>query len=86
VFLIILRKTAGIAVKGPEPPAVSKEEVTFVNSEVMPEFNGGISKMYKWLGKNLKYPVSASKNGIQGKVIVTFVVEKDSQTTGVKNP
>jgi protein TonB len=50
----------------------------------MPEFEGGVKQMYKWLGNNLRYPVNATYNGIQCKVIVTFIIEKDGQISNVK--
>lgn len=53
-------------------------------SEIMPEFEGGMEKMYKWLGKNLRYPATASKSNIQGRVVVSFIVEKDGQITDIK--
>ncbi len=67
-----------------EPPAEPEPPSIFLSSEVMPEFTGGISKMYKWLSKNVRYPKEASRNGIEGRVIVSFVVEKDGQITGVE--
>jgi len=40
-------------------------------------FPGGNEALMKWLSKNLKYPASAQENGIQGRVLVQFVVNKD---------
>src|SRR5690242_7751260 len=42
--------------------------------EHMPEFPGGQSELLKFLSKNIKYPKAARENGIQGKVVVQFVV------------
>lgn len=50
--------------------------------ENMPEFPGG--NVQKWIAKNVKYPVLAQENGIQGKVFVQFVIEKDGGITDVK--
>ena len=49
-----------------------------------PQFPGGIQKLYAYLRKNLRYPQAARENNVQGKVFVTFVVEKDGSLTGVK--
>ena len=67
----------------PEPP---KEEETKVFDvvEQMPSFPGGPSALFEYLSKNIKYPVVAEENGIQGRVIVTFVVEKDGSITDVR--
>jgi len=52
--------------------------------ELMPGFDGGEEKMYKWLADNIKYPQVAKETGISGTVIVTFVVEKDGRVTNAK--
>ncbi|MBC8319584.1 MAG: M56 family metallopeptidase [Bacteroidetes bacterium] len=51
--------------------------------EVMPEFPGGTKKLISYLGNNIKYPEEAKKNGVQGRVFVTFVVEKDGRVNEV---
>ena len=45
--------------------------------EVMPEYPGGTTAMYEFIQKNLKYPESAKDKGLEGKVFISFVVEKD---------
>ena len=45
--------------------------------DVMPEYPGGANAMYEFIQKNVKYPESAKDKGIEGKVYVQFVVEKD---------
>ena len=52
--------------------------------EKMPEYYGGIDEMYRFLGENIKYPRSAVKQGIQGRVFVNFIVEADGSITNVK--
>lgn len=52
--------------------------------DVMPEFVGGEKAMYAFLQKNLSYPQSAREIGIQGVVLVEFVVERDGKVTNVK--
>ena len=54
-----------------------KEEEVFVIVEQMPEFPGGEKALRKFIANAIKYPVIAQENGIQGKVYVTFVVDKD---------
>ena len=63
---------------------VLEEAPIFTVVESMPEFRGGMSELYPYLQKNMKYPVMAKESGIQGKVYVTFVVEKDGSITDVK--
>jgi protein TonB len=70
-------------VSGPAmgPPAATQEEgdegEVFEIVEQNPMFPGGNEALMKWLSKNLKYPASAQENGIQGRVLVQFVVNKD---------
>lgn len=49
----------------------------FVVVEKQPEFPGGTSEMMKFLSENIKYPVEAKEKGIDGRVIVNFIVNKD---------
>ena len=50
--------------------------------EDMPQFPGG--SVQKWITKNVKYPMIAQENNIQGKVFVQFVIEKDGSVSDVK--
>lgn len=59
------------------------EEEIFQVVEEMPSFPGGMGELMKFLGNNIKYPAVAQENGIQGRVIIQFVIEKDGS---VANP
>ena len=63
------------------PVEVEEEEVEeqqiFQVVEEMPEFPGGMGECMKFLGKNIKYPTISQENGVQGRVIVQFVVNRD---------
>ena len=52
--------------------------------EQMPEYPGGPSALLEYLATNIRYPESAEKAGIQGRVIVTFVVMKDGSISNAK--
>lgn len=67
----------------PPEPEKPKEEDTKVFDvvEQMPSFPGG--NVMAWLSQNLKYPVIAAENGVQGRVVVQFVVEKDGSVSDV---
>lgn len=54
-----------------------KEEEIFQVVENMPEFPGGMAELMKYLQKNIKYPTISQENGVQGRVIVQFVVNRD---------
>lgn len=68
------------------PPPAPKEEVTnkvFDVVEVMPSFPGGQGALMSYLSSHVKYPVVAQENGVQGRVTVSFVVERDGSITDV---
>ena len=52
--------------------------------EKMPQFPGGTGKLFEFLSKNVKYPAEAENNDVQGRVIVTFVVERDGEISNAK--
>ena len=60
------------------------EEEIFVVVESMPEFPGGAQEMMKFIAENIKYPVIAQENGIQGRVICQFVIEKNGSVTDIQ--
>ena len=68
----------------PEPPKHVEENKVFDVVEEMPSFPGGPSALMSYLSSNVKYPVVAQENGVQGRVVVSFVVERDGSITDVK--
>ena len=52
--------------------------------EQMPSFPGGPQALMEYLGNNVKYPPVAAELGLQGRVVVSFVVERDGSLTDVK--
>lgn len=65
-------------------PLPSQNEKVFETVEQMPQFPGGPNALFEYLVKSVKYPVVAEENGIQGRVIVTFVVERDGSISDVR--
>lgn len=53
----------------------------YQNPEIMPEFPGGLSKFMEFLNLNINYPEWEKRQKIEGRVFVTFVVEKDGSTS-----
>ncbi len=60
------------------------DDKPFVTVEQMPSFPGGEVEMQKFIRDNLKYPVIAQENGIQGRVTIRFVVTKDGTISDVQ--
>lgn len=76
-----------ISVAAPPPTPAPKPEVAtkvFDVVEEMPSFPGGNGALMSYLASNIKYPVVAQENGVQGRVIVSFVVERDGSISDVR--
>ena len=67
-----------------EAPEEEVVDEIFDIVEDQPEFPGGISAFYKFVGKTMKYPKQARRMGIEGKVYVRFIVDKDGSVTNVE--
>lgn len=67
----------------PEPPKEEENKVFDVVEE-NPSFPGGQAALMQWLNENIKYPVIAAENGIEGRVIVQFVVSKTGSISDVR--
>ncbi len=65
-------------------PIQEEDDVVFQVVETMPSFPGGDAALFKFLGENVKYPVIAQENGIQGRVICQFVVNRDGSIVDVE--
>lgn len=60
-------------------------DVIFVNVEDMPKFQGGeVAKFRSWVNERIQYPKMAAELGIQGQVILSFVVEKDGSVSNIE--
>lgn len=67
----------------PEPPKEVENKIFDVVEE-QPSFPGGAGALMQWLRDNIKYPVIAAENGIEGRVIVQFVVSKTGSISDVR--
>lgn len=71
-------------IAAPEPPKhVVEETKIFTVVEQMPMYPGGDAALMGYLRDNIKYPTVAAENGVQGRVVVGFVVERDGSITDV---
>ena len=71
-------------IAAPEPPKHVEETKVFTVVEQMPMFPGGDAALMSYLANNIHYPTVAAENGVQGRVVVGFVVERDGSITDVK--
>ncbi|MBV8390030.1 MAG: energy transducer TonB [Mucilaginibacter sp.] len=73
-----------------DAPVVESETSSAGNSKIFtaveqePSFPGGLEKFYKFLQSNIRYPAVAFEKKVQGKVFISFVVEKDGSLTDIK--
>lgn len=71
-------------------PPVSDKITHVIDSEVvdvtetLPSFVGGQDAMFRWLSEHIQYPEEAFKNGIKGRVVATFYVERDGSVTNIE--
>ena len=89
VILITTKAKAGSQEGKGLPYSAEKVETqdgktVFVVVEEMPEFPGGEKALRDFIGSNVKYPEDAKKEGIQGRVFVTFVVKSDGTVGDAK--
>jgi len=84
--------TAAIRIDMPVGEGPKDQEVTeqgdanqiFTSVEVAPAPQGGMEEFYKFVGKNYNYPAQAQEQGVSGRVLLQFVVEKDGSLTDIK--
>lgn len=78
-----IKYTPTVTVQEEEEDVVEEQEI-FEVVEKMPAFPGGDAALLQWLSKNMKYPAIAQENGVSGRVVVAFVVERDGSIADVK--
>ena len=86
LFALLLLTMAVPFANAQQPVSNNDEnnEAIFSVVENEPEFPGGVEALYKFISKNVVYPKKALKNGIEGKVVVEFVIEANGSVTNVK--
>ena len=61
-----------------------EKEEPYTMVEQMPQYSGGVQELVKYISKNLRYPTIAQENGIQGRVILRFVVSASGKVEDVQ--
>lgn len=67
-----------------EPYKKGGRDYVFDTVEQMPSFPGGTEALLSWISNNLKYPVKAEENGVQGRVVCSFVVDRDGSIQDIQ--
>ncbi len=81
--IIVAPEAIAAPSKGTVVEAAPEPEKVFTVVEQQPEFPGGTSEMYKYLGKSIKYPSAASRANVSGRVFMSFVVNVDGSIQDV---
>lgn len=69
---------------GAQAALMDDKPLDFRIVESLPQFPGGAVEFMKWLTRNLRYPLSAERQKIEGRVVLQFVVERDGSISGLK--
>ena len=67
-----------------QPQQSETSNKVYETAERMPSFPGGAEALFRFLNSNMRYPEVAEENGVQGRVLVTFIVERDGAISDVK--
>lgn len=68
----------------PPVPADNKPDSVYTTVDLLPAFPGGDAALLKLIGDSVRYPEAAKSKGIQGKVIVQFVIDQDGKAGSAK--
>lgn len=77
-------KAANVTEALPQTPVDENAPLSFRVVEQLPEFPGGMVEFMKWLQRNLHYPYLAQRQRIEGKVVVSFIINKDGSIANAK--
>ncbi len=67
-----------------EEPPIEIVKDSFIIVEHMPSYPGGLNALYKYIGKKIKYPSQARRMGVEGKVFISFTINKEGRLTNIK--
>ena len=83
LFIIALLTLTGMS-NAMAQQEVALEEKVYEVVEEMPSFPGGQGAMFEFIANNIQYPIVAEENGVQGRVLVSFVIKKDGSLSNVR--
>lgn len=84
LFLFACNETEIEEVNQAKTESVPDKSGVYYTVDEMPEYPGGMNELRKYIAQNIKYPVEAKKNNIQGKVFVKFIVDTNGAVTNVE--
>jgi protein TonB len=85
IFITAAMRAGSMMAQTPvQSDSIENEIVELTVVEQMPEFPGGQNALIQYLSQNIRYPLIAKENKIQGRTLVSFVVEKDGKISNVQ--
>jgi len=70
--------------RGNNESFIDCESTVFTSDDILPEFQGGRMAYLEYIRKNMNYPADALRNGVEGGVLVKFIVEKDGSISNAE--
>ena len=84
LFVLSVLWVASLTSNAQDDKKVNEQDHVFVDYEENAQFPGGEQECYKFLAANVKYPAECIEKGIQGRVIVSFIIETDGTIDEIK--
>ena len=84
VYLMLMLMAAGFAAAAQNEVQQATEEPIYAKVAHEPRFRGGMDGLYQYLATNINYPDDAKEQKIEGRVIVSFIIEKNGSVSNVK--
>lgn len=81
---MLMLLAAGFAATAQNEPMSTTEDPIYAKVAHEPRFHGGMDGLYQYLATNINYPDEAKEQKIEGRVIVSFIIEKDGSVSNVK--
>jgi len=81
--IVYITPDKGISILPVKDTVPKNEGPVFTSVEQVPEFPGGLNEFMVFLSKNIRYPAKARENKVQGRVIISFIVERDGSLSDV---
>ncbi|MBR5205505.1 MAG: energy transducer TonB [Bacteroidaceae bacterium] len=81
---LLLGNSIKVVACNSEIGCITQQEEIYQLLDKKPKFKGGETGLEKFLKENVKYPAIARENGVQGRVIVEFIIEKNGSITNAK--
>lgn len=80
----IIEVVKEVVVRNDSPQEDNERVYTMAMVDQKPSFPGGDAAMYKWLAEHINYPTQAQEEGVQGRVVVMFDIDKTGQIVNIK--